>query len=277
MTTLYISDLDGTLLTSEGTLSDQTVREVNALLEQGVNFTFATARTSATALPLTSGLNLTLPVILMNGVMIYDPPKQEALQEWRLPQEVVPELIELFEERQAPTFLYTMRRGRNLHVYYKTETEMMRRFREERQLRYNKPFDKVQSLRDVNGDEIVFFNLMAPKAVLDPLADVLASYPVTVQYYRDVYLPNTWFLEIYHKDASKGTALSYLRQAHGFEHVVAFGDNYNDLSMFEEADLKVAVANAVPELRQLADVTIGSNDHDSVATFMREHSRRYQG
>lgn len=274
MTTLYISDLDGTLLTSEGVLSDETVRGINALLSQGVDFTFATARTGSTALPLTSKLNLRLPVILMNGVLIYDPAVREAVQQWRLPPDVVPLLINLFEEQDAPAFLYTMRQGSHLHVYYKNETAVMRSFREERQYKYGKPFHRVPSFSEVNGDEIVYFNLLAPKETLDPLAAALAAYPVTVQYYRDVYLPDTWFLEIYHQAASKGNALAHLREAYAYDKIVAFGDNYNDLSLFEEADERVAVTNAVEELKQAADLIIGSNNDDSVARFMREHIKK---
>ena len=68
MKTLYISDLDGTLLNSKAMLSDFTVKTINDLTDKGMNFTIATARTSATVLKMLSDVNIKIPVILMNGV-----------------------------------------------------------------------------------------------------------------------------------------------------------------------------------------------------------------
>ena len=72
MKTLHISDLDGTLLDNEGKLSDENKRRINNLIEKGLLFTIATARTFATVVPILDGVKINCPVILMNGVMIYD-------------------------------------------------------------------------------------------------------------------------------------------------------------------------------------------------------------
>jgi hydroxymethylpyrimidine pyrophosphatase-like HAD family hydrolase len=60
----------------------------------------------------------------------------------------------------------------------------------------------------------------------------------------------------------------------GVERVVVFGDNLNDLSMFEVADLAVAVDNALPEVKAAADVVIGANTTDAVARFIAEDFSR---
>ena len=65
---LYISDLDGTLLDNDARLSDFTAEAINKLIMQGMNFTFATARSVYSAKPITSKLNISVPCILMNGV-----------------------------------------------------------------------------------------------------------------------------------------------------------------------------------------------------------------
>lgn len=70
--TLYISDLDGTLLTPECKVSDETASALNTMIANGLFFTVATARSASSAAPLLEKLNLRLPVILMNGVVIYD-------------------------------------------------------------------------------------------------------------------------------------------------------------------------------------------------------------
>ncbi|NLO49116.1 MAG: HAD hydrolase family protein [Clostridiales bacterium] len=73
MKTLYVSDLDGTLLNSAGKLSDYSVNTINTLLDEGILFTVATARSITIALSAVGNLNLTLPIIVYNGGFIIDP------------------------------------------------------------------------------------------------------------------------------------------------------------------------------------------------------------
>ena len=86
---LFISDLDGTLLNGNAEVTEFTRDTLNRLMAKGLNFTAATARTLASAGKILSGLDLKLPVILMNGVLIYDmaekkyvKPFQEALRSY---------------------------------------------------------------------------------------------------------------------------------------------------------------------------------------------------
>ena len=79
MSTLYISDLDGTLLGPDARLSDETVATLNRLLDAGMLFTVATSRTPATVIDLLSRLHLRLPAVLMAGTLLYDIPKRRAL------------------------------------------------------------------------------------------------------------------------------------------------------------------------------------------------------
>ena len=70
---LYVSDLDGTLLNSNALLNEDVPERLNRLIDKGLCFTVATARTYATVNSIVKDVHLTYPMILMNGVMIYDP------------------------------------------------------------------------------------------------------------------------------------------------------------------------------------------------------------
>ena len=72
MRTLYVSDLDGTLLNSQQMLSHFTIATINALVEDGMFFSYATARSFVTAAQVTAGLNAHLPVIVYNGAFVLD-------------------------------------------------------------------------------------------------------------------------------------------------------------------------------------------------------------
>ena len=70
--TLYVTDLDGTLLRSDATLSPYTISTINRLTEQGLAFTYATARSIESARPIAGELNLRLPAITRNGAVLAD-------------------------------------------------------------------------------------------------------------------------------------------------------------------------------------------------------------
>lgn len=79
MKTLYVSDLDGTLLTSRETISDYTKRTINRLTEQGMCFSYATARSFITAGKLTKDLHSDIPAIVYNGAFIVHNKTEEIL------------------------------------------------------------------------------------------------------------------------------------------------------------------------------------------------------
>ena len=72
MKTLYASDLDGTLLTKEERVSPYSCEKLNRMIENGLLFTFATARSVSSARNAVRGLDVTAPVILYNGGLVYD-------------------------------------------------------------------------------------------------------------------------------------------------------------------------------------------------------------
>ena len=70
MKTLYVSDLDGTLLRKNETLSPYTIKTINALTSSGMLFSYATARSLNTAKKVTEGLNTHFPLIIYNGAFV---------------------------------------------------------------------------------------------------------------------------------------------------------------------------------------------------------------
>lgn len=72
MKTLYISDLDGTLLHSDKTISDYTNQVINSLTERGMIFSYATARSYITAKKVAKGLSAKIPLIVYNGTFVID-------------------------------------------------------------------------------------------------------------------------------------------------------------------------------------------------------------
>ena len=83
MKELYVTDLDGTLLNRQDRVSSFSVRVINELVDKGLLFTYATARSLVSASRVTEGLSTKIPVIAYNGVFIMQPSTGRILSgEW---------------------------------------------------------------------------------------------------------------------------------------------------------------------------------------------------
>ena len=113
--------------------------------------------------------------------------------------------------------------------------------------------------------------LREPKEKLEGLYRELSVVKgVKAEFYPDVYNEAYYMLEIYSEKASKKEALSYLRTTRHYDSVIGFGDNLNDKALLEASDYFYAVSNAHPEIQNMADSVIPSNDEDGVARFIEQ-------
>ncbi len=272
MKTLYISDLDGTLLQPDVTLSKYTIDTLNGLMAQGMQFTVATARTIASARHILKDLNLNHPIILMNGVCIYDLHKQDYIKVETLSQDSIRELMKVIEANRLKGFVYTIKDGMLATYYEDLNTKALRDFYQERVDLYGKRFTQVGRFSDLSGEPIIYFSLLDHKEKLEPIYHQIQSIPdLACTFYRDNYAPDFWFLETFSRSASKYHATRFLRASLGAEKIVCFGDNRNDLPMFEASDQRIAVGNAVEELKEKADQIAGLNTEDGVANWLKKN------
>ncbi len=267
--TLYITDLDGTLLRPDARQSDFTRDALNGLIARGLQFSVATARTAASVGPIFQGVNLNLPLVLLNGVLLYDAAEKRYVQSHTLPPARVGEIIAVLQAHQAPALLYTLRDGAMQTYYSDPDSEPLRAFRQERAALYQKGFLYTPDFARLSPEGVIFFTLLDTRERLDPVQEALSRLPsLTVTTYRDVYSADLWYLEVFSGEASKRNGALYLKETYGFDRVVGFGDNKNDLSLFEACDRAYAVENAREELKAAATGVIGPNTDDGVARWL---------
>lgn len=269
MKRLFVSDLDGTLLNSKGEISDITVELLNQGIANGLEFTISTARTPATALQLVEKLHLNLPVMLMNGALIYDMQKQCYLKQAVMEEQVVMVLLGLIKVKGLSCFLYAVDENRFVAYYDSVESKSLNYFRNERIMKFDKKFVEVEDLSLVARNHIVYCVLREPKEKLEGLYRELSVVKgVKAEFYQDVYNEEYYMLEIYSDVASKKEALEYLKVNRHYDSIVGFGDNLNDIPFMEACDYFYAVSNAHPQIQNMADAVIPSNDEDGVARFI---------
>lgn len=269
--TLYISDMDGTLLTPEGSVSQNTVAILNRLMAQGLRFTVATARTPLSALPLLQGLPIRDPMILLNGAVCYDPGSKEFSHAVPMDAAALQALAEAEAAAGVEGMLFSMEDGRFTANLGRVQSGMWEGYFPMDAVSHVDAIDQrihSRSARELLDAQVIYGLYMdnSPRR-LDILNARLQDTALTVDYYRDIYTENRWCLEVCSSAAHKGRAVSRLRQA-GFSRLVAFGDSRNDSPLFEACDFCCAVENASPELKQKANLVIGSNAHDGVARYL---------
>ena len=269
--TLIISDLDGTLLNKMGELNPYTISIINRLISKGFLFSIATARALESAQPLIQPLNINTPFILHNGVSIYDPIKEKYLRHLFIPNNLISNLIEIFFKNHLNPFLYGVNLKDENKVYYTQISNYAEKYYVEDRLARNDPrFEKVKSLpwAEIKIHEI---NVLGSKSEIFPIAQYLMNNnELGIHFSEDIYTPGFFRLEITHPSANKKNALLYLKGLLNVDKIICFGDADNDISMFEIADEKYAVENAIPSLKKISTKTIQSNLENGVARFLEE-------
>ena len=271
--TLFISDLDGTLLGKNAELSEKSAELLNIAYKNGVFFAVATARTAATIDGIMKNARPTVPSITQNGVSVYDIRKKEYVSTQVIEKATAKTVSEKLAEAGASPFIYTNSDG--LKTYYtEIKNTMMREFIDERIKKYNKKFTQIGSTDEI-GEEITYFAIMDDeKTVFDAVEKIKNIFGINYTYYKDIYETDGWYLEIFADTASKKHGVDFLREKYGFDAVVGFGDNLNDLPLFEACDIKIAVGNAHEKVKAAADKIIGKNTEDSVARYIIENMEK---
>ena len=273
MKTLYISDLDGTLLNADAELSGFTRNALNRLIARGVQFSAASARTAATVVKIFDGVPLNVPAVLMNGVCVYDLAKRRYIKPENIPAAAKAALTGLIRKHGLSGFLYSIDGDRLSTFYENTASPNAKAFMEERVKKYRKVFTRVEDFSQCLGRGVVYYSISDRKEKLLPFYnDLQREKALHTEFYRDVYNEDFWYLEVCAGTASKYNAVNFLRERYGFERVVAFGDNLNDLPLFAASDACYAVENAKPEITEKATGVIGRNTGDGVARWLLENA-----
>ncbi len=272
MNTLYVTDLDGTLLNSNDQISQYSIQTINGLVAKGMQFTYATARSLVSASVVAKGLSTTIPVIAYNGALIIHPDTGEVISSLSFSEEEACYVRDVLQANDGNPLVYSYVDGVE-RVSYVTgrENEGIRYYLDAR--KGDRRFRSLSDETCLYQGEIFYFTCIAEREELVPLYEIFAGdgrFRCTLQ--QELYRPE-YFLEIMPKKASKAEAIKRLKEIWRCDRVVSFGDAVNDIPMFEISDECYAVANAVPELKAYATGEIASNDEDGVAKWLAQFGR----
>lgn len=265
---LILTDLDGTLLRDDKSLSPANRTALVRAAAQGAEVVVATGRFFGGIPQELLELPFLRYFILMNGAKVYDRREDRVLYRSEIPLAQAERVMDLLEPLDCTVDCYQndvgwMERRYFDHLdYYVTDPVSRAMVRSHR-----RPVDDLRAQVRAGGDTVQKMQAYFPHLELRPqvMALLRREVPGVVQ---SVSLPTN--LELNAAGATKGAALAALCRALGVDPLdtAAFGDGTNDVSMLAAAGVGVAMANGAPETRQAADLVTVSNQEDGVALVL---------
>ena len=256
---LICTDLDGTLLRADKSVSQENLAAIEHFTSEGGFFTFITGRMPYFVGDLPLRVKINAPFGCINGGGLYDPWEKKYI--WKMPiRDDVLELVRYVDERIDDIGIQINCFDK---LYFVRENETMMWFR--------KITGVPNLIADIGGVEepiakIVFGDmredrLMQVKALLD-------AHPRFEDF--DYIRSEKTLYEILPKGSSQGDVLPKLAEHLGvaMSRTIAFGDYNNDVSLLKSAGLGVAVANATPEAKEAADIVTVSNEEHAIAKII---------
>jgi len=272
MKSFYLTDLDKTFLRTDLSISDFSRNVWNEMVSNGARLSVATARSYTGVCKLLKGLQLKEPLIVLDGVMIVSA-DGEILQVNALGREVGNEIIEIghkvadifplivgLDSNGVERFIYPKKRNRY-------QEELLRTYHNDRRLLDIEPLKAME-----RNLKIVYLDSKEVTAKIESALKDRFKDNIEIKRSKDPYM-DCWFMTIMHSKGDKANALKRLEEIKGVkkDDITVFGDSHNDLGLFATAGRKIAVANAIDELKKMADIVLPwTNDEDAVARFLKD-------
>lgn len=230
------------MLHGKKNLPSPRVAEAIAKAKMRIHVCIATARTLKDALPIISHLSLSGPCIFTNGTQIYDPEKKAIVYEVPLQREVIPKVYEICQK---------------LHI-----TSML----------YNGEQDILVKDPDPDTKVLSIYVPEVPPEKADEVVEALKIIPGINVQKLSAWDKRYLSVDVTNEKASKlHGIIEVARMLHiKTEEIIGVGDGYNDFPLLMACGLKIAMGNAVPELKEIADFVAPSVYDDGVATVIEK-------
>ena len=250
---LFCTDIDGTLYSDDRSVSKENFEAIEYFKSEGGLFTFITGRVPLTAKEICDAIHPNAPYGCINGGGVYDHVNNKYLWSVTLPDEVM-EMVKFVDE-EFP----------EIGVQFNTLSNII----------FTKDNSAMEWFRKITGVPNVCCNFWEVKEPilkivfahengeeLDELALALNSHKMAGKF--DFIRSEYKLYELLPKGSSKGNLLCKMAELLNVDpqKTIAVGDYNNDVSMVKAAGMGFAVANAVDEVKQVADyITVSNNEH----------------
>ena len=260
---LAVFDVDDTILNDDHELYPSVKHLLHRMHDEGIIIGLATGRTKLMVEHIIEKIGLTMPLILLNGAWIHDMRTGRDLRGLNLARETAVEIVKSL--RKWGYEIIVQKGVPEAHFFYYDTIDENNLERVSRIDRNHFRSQRVGDLLDVLNENPGEITVLDKRERVDHCRELLKSLNnnFKITYSISPFNKNYAWLELLHKDADKGKALQYLAGHLGIDrkNVLAIGDNYNDMEMIKWAGIGTAVAAAVPELQEAADIVLGGEEN----------------
>lgn len=265
-------DIDGTVLNSCGEISTRVRTSVARAMASGMLVTLATGRNLRAALPVAEALDITAPLVVNNGALVFAPGTGQILMHRPLSRDAAVTAVQLLW-RMGFTVYASQGTLEGPDLFFEQHPSVP----EQSCLLGRDPRFAVQ-----------VYDLAGAVSAMDTLKVMIVDRTASVQAaakrlagtmaigFRVLVTPegNGYsLLEVSAPEISKATGLERLTALNGIspDEVIAIGDNLNDLEMLQWVGMGVAMGNSAAMVKQAARAVTASNDDDGVAQFLEQY------
>jgi hypothetical protein len=262
---LVVFDLDGTLLNDYGEVAEESIALVKELQKKGVQFTFASGRLYSALTQYAAELEITTPIISMDGAFIKEYPDGRVISETYMPVDKVRKAV-AYAERYLVKFAICHPEA----IYYTEHNAIVPDLID----KFGAKFEEIDSYNHLLDRTLEILFISDMRQNLKYIKKML-SFPHTwgllTSYSKSLSNEGLYYLEVKKKGSTKASGLHRLVKhlKISMRETAVIGDWYNDISLFETNAVKVALDNAVGDLKDRADIiTKRDNNNGGVAEFL---------
>ncbi len=258
---IVFSDIDATFLTNHHEVTERTEYMVKSLLGKGIPFVLVSARMPEAIYPITKEIGVNIPIISYGGAMALTE-KEEVLFSRTLPKDSCTRVLRLLEERwqDAVVNYYAGR-----HWYVREITPPV-----QREMDITSARAEVRAFEEMLQENVLPNKLlvMAERELCEEIEQELRKAFPELSIVRSYFT----LLEVMDRSVSKAAGIEVMLRHFGLkaEEAIAFGDNYNDMEMLQYVGCGVAMGNALPEVKELADEITLTNEEDGIHVCLKE-------
>lgn len=260
-------DLDGTLLTAQATILEENKAAIQRAREKGIKVFIVTGRHHTAVRPFYAELDLDTPVVCCNGTYLYDFKQDKLLEANPLSQQQAAFLIHKAKKAQIHTAVYT--RDAMTYEVLNPHFEKLLKWVAQCPEVVRPQVHQVETFQTFLDNHTMIFKVLISDPDLAKMQKFVENLPL------DEYSPEwSWVdrVDISRAGNSKGNRLAQLLAREGIplESVIAFGDNFNDISMLSSVGMGIVMAEADQAVQAAARRTIGSHNEPSIAKALAE-------
>ena len=260
---LIAIDMDGTLLSNEKQISPANYEAIQQARENGVKVVLASGRPLVGFIKYLKELNLVSEndyAVAFNGALVQSSQGGEIISKTTL-------------TLQDYKYLYKLSKELKVNIHALTETSVISPkdtvyTRHEAEM--NDITNEIIAVEDVEEDTTIVKVMFIDKPEL--IEEIMQKIPEEVSSKYTVVRSAPFFLEFLHKSVNKGAGVAALAKKLNIkqEEVICIGDAGNDIHMIKYAGLGVAMGNAFPEVKKIANFITKTNEEDGVAFIINK-------